>query len=110
MMAGDFNLISSCGVLFLYFNQSILENNQIASPYEDAFNGAWTIDKMLTIVETCTADLDGNGIMDINDRWGFLSNAGVKEMLQAAVQNGNLASTYAKFATKIQKTLDSYRP
>lgn len=73
MMVGDFNLISTCGVTFMWFNKSMLTDYGFTSPYEDAFGGTWTIDKMLEMVNAVSVDLNGDGKMDANDRYGFLS-------------------------------------
>lgn len=73
MMVGDFNLSSTCGVTFLCFNKSMLTDYGFTSPYEDAFGGTWTIDKMLEMVNAVSVDLNGDGVMDANDRYGFLS-------------------------------------
>ena len=41
-------------------------------PYEDALSGTWTLDKFISISESVTTDLNGDGVVDTNDRIGLL--------------------------------------
>lgn len=73
MMVGDFNLNQTCGVTFMWFNKSMLTDYGFAAPYAEALDGTWTIDRMLEMVNAVAVDLNGDGKMDANDRYGFLS-------------------------------------
>ena len=67
MMIGDFNLSSTCGVTFLWFNKQLLTDNGFDMPYELVNEGKWTIDRMLEMVNSVSADLNGDMKMDAND-------------------------------------------
>ena len=73
IMIGDFNLSSTCGATFIWFNKQILQDFGLEMPYDLARSGTWTIDKMITMVNTVAADLNGDQKMTAGDRFGFLS-------------------------------------
>jgi len=60
----------------IYFNKDMLENFQsLPDPYALVYDGTWTWDKLSEMAKTVSSDLDGNGVFDENDRYGFsLSN------------------------------------
>lgn len=67
MAIGDISptelLTSEC----LLFNKVLFDNNGMEYPYEDALNGTWTIDKLLTITDGLTTDLNGDGEIKVED-------------------------------------------
>ncbi len=67
MAIGDISptelLTSEC----MLFNKVLFDNNGIEYPYEDALNGTWTIDKLLTIADGLTTDLNGDGEIKVDD-------------------------------------------
>ena len=73
MMIGDFNLSSTSGATFLWFNKKILEDNNLTFPYETVSEGKWTLDLMREMVQTVSYDLNGDGAMSAGDRFGFLT-------------------------------------
>ena len=86
MMIGDFNLSSTCGVTFLWFNKQLLTDNGFDMPYELVNEGKWTIDRMLEMVNSVSADLNGDMKMDVNDRYGFLSQVPYRMLSGFGVQ------------------------
>ncbi len=73
IMVGDFNLSATCGATFMWFNKQILQDFGLEMPYDLARSGTWTIDKMITMVNTVAGDLNGDQKMTAGDRFGFLS-------------------------------------
>lgn len=57
----------------LLYNKELVENLGLTSPTELALDGAWTLDEMQTMMAAATNDLDGNGTMDGNDRYGLIT-------------------------------------
>lgn len=55
----------------LYMNKTMLNNRGLASPYEDVFNGTWTLDKLSTLTKDVYNDLNSNGLQDEEDQFGF---------------------------------------
>lgn len=57
----------------MYFNKDMFKEFNLEYPYEAVRNGTWTIDKMVELSKGINKDLDGNGVMDQYDQWGFMS-------------------------------------
>ncbi len=60
----------------LAFNQSLIAEYGLTSPYEHLENDTWTFDNFRGLITAVYDDLDGNGTMDENDRYGFHTRAG----------------------------------
>jgi predicted small lipoprotein YifL len=59
----------------MVFNKQMVENYSITDPYAMVKNGSWTIDAMAATMKNVTVDLNGDGIINIDDQWGYLSSA-----------------------------------
>ncbi len=54
-----------------FFNRNILNNLDLASPYQLVDEGKWTLDKMLEMASSFSGDLNGDGIIELdNDNFG----------------------------------------
>ncbi len=67
-------------VHLMYFNKELCGDLNIEYPYQAVYDGKWTLDYMSTMVEGAASDLNGDGKMDANDRWGL-----VQSPIQSAV-------------------------
>jgi len=61
------------GIWVAMFNKDLAESYEIDDPYQLARNGSWTVDRLIEMCSGVSEDLDGDGLMDINDMWGFVS-------------------------------------
>ena len=77
MANGMINYLDDYAVSCLYFNKPLCTDLGLEHPYEMVRNGEWTWDQFLKYVDISSADLDGNGIYDENDRYGFAENSGL---------------------------------
>ncbi len=68
---GDYNLTSYDSTNLITFNKPMIDSFDLPSPYELVRNGSWTLDAMLDMMKTVTADVNGDSVMDTNDRWGM---------------------------------------
>jgi hypothetical protein len=57
----------------------MIQNFGLEDPYKLVNEQKWTFDKMEEMMKTVIADLNGDGIMDKNDRYGYLAHP--KEVL-----------------------------
>ena len=57
------------------FNKALMTDLQMDLPYEKVRNGEWVFDDMISMAEKGMQDLDGNGIFDDKDQWGFLTSS-----------------------------------
>lgn len=55
----------------LLFNQQLVEDLKLISPYDLVEDGSWTIDKFGEYALAATDDLNGDTQMDKSDRYGF---------------------------------------
>lgn len=70
---GDINTMDDRYLWCYYFNQSLVSDYSLESPYDAAINGTWTYEKMRVMAESVAGDINGDGVTDQNDTWGILS-------------------------------------
>jgi len=69
---GDIQILDKGAINALLFNKQLQADYQIEDLYSLVLNGQWTLGKMLEISAQISEDLNGDGIMDDNDRYGLL--------------------------------------
>ena len=57
----------------IFFNKGILQDYNVEDPYSLVKNGKWTWDKLTEMAKLVSRDLNGDGIYDLNDLYGFAS-------------------------------------
>ena len=70
---GDISIIDNYGIRCLYFNKDILNDLSLEDPYKHVKNGTWTIDKMAEIGVNANLDVNGDGVMGTEDRYGMMA-------------------------------------
>jgi hypothetical protein len=60
---------------FLMFNKTLLTNFGFENPYTMVEENRWTIDILHEIVRGCYKDVNGDSIRDVDDIYGFTSDA-----------------------------------
>jgi hypothetical protein len=55
----------------IYFNKQMITDFELESPYSLVKSGDWTWDKLAEMSAVVSADLNGDGIFDKNDRYGY---------------------------------------
>ena len=58
----------------VYFNKGMIEDFKLENPYDLVADNKWTLDKALQMGEAVAGDVDGNNVLDENDRYGIYSN------------------------------------
>ena len=58
-----------------FFNKKIADELKLDNIYDLVKDGKWTLDKMAELIETAANDLDGDGELGENDRWGLMTNS-----------------------------------
>lgn len=62
------------GMFCVFFNKSIIDELNLASPYDLTDSGEWTVDKFFTEAQAAVNDVNGDGKYTIeDDRWGIIS-------------------------------------
>lgn len=67
--------ITSIGVGAILFNKQMIQELGLDNPYNYVFSGTWTIDKLIEFTKGTSIDLNGDGNMDGNDIFGYISNS-----------------------------------
>lgn len=57
----------------MVFNKQLIIDHQLDNPYIYVANGTWTIDKLINMSNNILEDINGDGEMDFNDKYGFVS-------------------------------------
>jgi len=71
-LMGDICISTMNGTRIFTFNKQLLADYALEDPYELVRSGKWTLDKFNEMCRHVTRDLNGDGIMDEHDLYGFL--------------------------------------
>lgn len=58
----------------VFFNKTILAEHSLEDPYALVSSGGWTLDKMLEMSSGVYEDLNGNGVKEDTDKFGFMTS------------------------------------
>ncbi|MBR5445656.1 MAG: extracellular solute-binding protein [Clostridia bacterium] len=72
-VTGDISFLTTLGGSYvLFLNNTVAENYGVTDLTSTVLEGNWTMDAMIAATSQVYDDLDGNGTMDNNDRYGFI--------------------------------------
>jgi len=69
---GDISIMDNQGTWAVLFNKKHINDFKLDDPYTLVNNGTWTLDKFYDMAKVVTLDLDGDGVLNENDQWGYL--------------------------------------
>ena len=74
LLIGDYFTDALQSTHALFVNETMLNNYYGSTEYINSmvFDGKWTFDNMVEIVENCASDLNGDGKMTDGDQYGFM--------------------------------------
>jgi len=81
---GDLCLYNTAAIGCLYFNRPMIEQFSLDNPYKLVYDGKWTLENFEKLCKAVSADLNGNGEVDVEDRFGLSGSKTVIKMLQEA--------------------------
>jgi len=101
----------------MVFNKSYIPKYGIESPYDLVRSGDWTLDKFSEMVKMFSQDMNGDGIFDVNDSYGYVTDYWVYNAnfiystgnlcAQKTPDNGIELTLYSeKISTLIEKLYD----
>ena len=113
MASGDMQLSSFDCTWTLYFDKDMIVDYNLESPYAYIDSNNWTFDTFFDMARVVKNDLNGDGVMDRTDQWGFsthqgtypgliiaageyFSNKGSNDVPQLAMSTANFQSVYEK--------------
>ena len=91
----------------IYFNKQMIIDYDLPCPYELVRSGRWTWDALYEMAAVVTKDLNGDGIMDENDQFGFVTM--VDWMMESAIHAYGLSITRLDEVTG-ERVLDLHNP
>jgi len=121
LIAGDFSMMHYGLTVAMFFNKKLITDLGLESPYSIINEGKWTYDKFFEMASQASADLNGDGIFDKEDRYGylaittiwspaFLSSAGQQTVLKDendlhyfGMDNEKFISVYQKMTAMLHK-------
>lgn len=114
LIAGDFSMMHYGLTVAMFFNKKLITDLGLESPYNIIKEDKWTYDKFYEMASAAVSDLNGDGIMDENDRYGylaittiwspaFLSSAGQQTVLKDENDLHYFGMDNEKFITVYQK-------
>ena len=69
---GDITVSDNYATFALMFNKKLLKDYGLESPYSMVYDGTWTFEEFGKMCKTVSEDLNQDGNMDLNDRFGLL--------------------------------------
>ena len=79
------------GIMILLFNKQMAQENAMPDIYEIVRDGKWTFDVMGEKSKAVTRDLNGDGVMDVNDMWGYAQQG---DIVGAVINGAGLRYMY----------------
>jgi hypothetical protein len=79
----DLSVSSNHYAYMAYFNKDILEEFHVESLYELVRSGKWTFDKVAEVTKGITQDINGDGVMGEDDRYGLIVSYGALNFFYA---------------------------
>lgn len=58
----------------IYYNKTLIKQHNLTDPYTMVKEGTWTLDAMYSIAQGVSVDVNGDGVLDKNDAFGFGSD------------------------------------
>jgi len=119
-IAGDIFIKHYDGISMLFFNKKLLSDFGLDNPYNLVNNNQWTIDKFNELVKSdgVTMDLNSDGKMTRDDRYGFntqaddlpsfVNGSGEKFVSKDANDMPTFTGATEKISNIIDKMLDVY--
>ncbi len=72
MVTGDISIMYKKTIGVLLFNKQMMSDYDLGDPYELVRRKKWTIDKFNEMAASVSADLNGDGKYDLEDKYGLL--------------------------------------
>jgi hypothetical protein len=71
--AGAYDIALYGSTVAMLFNKQLVQDLGIESLFNVVREGRWTFDKFAEVGRLARADLDGDGVMGVDDRHGYLA-------------------------------------
>lgn len=58
----------------IFFNKGMVDNYGLDNPYQLVYDGKWTLDRFIDMAGAVVEDINGDGVLDVNDQVGITAN------------------------------------
>lgn len=108
MTTGELTYIDNKATQIIILSKNLVDMYDLDDPYETVKSGKWTIDKMIENSKIVSQNLDGNDILDENDRYGFVywQDAAFSFTTGAGITYGKLVNGEPELSFYSEKTAD----
>lgn len=69
----DLTIMDKEATWIIMFNKNMVRNFNLDDPYELIDGGKWTLEKMYSMMESASSDINGDGIYDDTDSYGLIT-------------------------------------
>ncbi|MCL2816673.1 MAG: extracellular solute-binding protein, partial [Oscillospiraceae bacterium] len=73
----DLSFSTNENLYCIFFNKKLMQDYGVEDPYKLVWDNKWTFDTFAELMKNGTLDLNGDGVMDDQDQYGFISTAAV---------------------------------
>ncbi|MCL1794134.1 MAG: hypothetical protein FWG34_09710 [Oscillospiraceae bacterium] len=104
---GDINTQDNDSIFVSFFNKKLIADYALENPYHLVASGDWTLDKFNRMITDISEDLNGDGIMGVEDRYGQLGEDLGAYMIFAGAGGRitvNNSENYPELAVNSEKT------
>ena len=81
VLNGDVSPSADTRIFVILFNKDMCDELNLEYPYQYVLDGSWTIDRLNEYITDVNNDMNGDSIMNYDDRWGFFTEYGVSYMM-----------------------------
>ncbi|MHB1152999.1 MAG: hypothetical protein ACYCWE_18210 [Eubacteriales bacterium] len=71
-LCSDYTIMDNDATTAMVFNKKLLTDFNLENPYGLSNTGKWTLDKLIEMSANISSDVNGDGKLDDNDRYGLL--------------------------------------
>lgn len=81
VLNGDVSPSADTRIFVILFNKDMCDELSLDYPYQYVLDGSWTVDRLNEYITNVNYDVNGDAVMDYDDRWGFFTEYGVSYMM-----------------------------
>ena len=81
VLNGDVSPSADTRIFVILFNKDMCDELNLEYPYQYVLDGSWTVDRLNEYITDVNNDMNGDSIMNYDDRWGFFTEYGVSYMM-----------------------------
>lgn len=81
VLNGDVSPSADTRIFVILFNKDMCDELNLEYPYQYVLDGSWTVDRLNEYITNVNYDVNGDAVMNYDDRWGFFTEYGVSYMM-----------------------------